>query len=86
MSASSDLSLKIVLENPVNNQRMTFTADVPKVAEIDEFKAGHYYPFKITINYFTGIEVSASIEPWRPGWADGGDNDAIGEDQPSGIL
>ena len=65
---------------------MQFTAAVPKVTEIDEFKAGHYYPFKIIVNHFTGIEISASVEAWQPGWADGGDRDAIGDDTPTGSL
>ena len=86
MPTSSDLNLKITLENPVNGERMQFTAAVPKVTEIDEFKAGHYYPFKIIVNHFTGIEISASVEAWQPGWADGGDRDAIGDDTPTGSL
>ena len=86
MPTSSNLSLKITLENPANGQRMLFVAAVPKVTEIDEFKAGHYYPFKITVNHFTGIEISASVDAWQPGWAEGGDRDTIGEDAPTGTL
>lgn len=86
MSASSDLSLKITLENPANGQTMQFVASVPKVTEIEEFKAGHYYPFKITVNHFNEIEISASVDAWQPGWSEGSDRDTIGEDTPSGSL
>ena len=47
------------------------------------FEEGKYYPFTITINYFTGIEISANIEPWENGFAPGTENDSIGEDAPS---
>lgn len=86
MSTSSDLSVTITLENPVNGERMQLTAAIPKVTDIEEFKPGHYYPFKITVNHFTGIEISASVEPWRPGWSDDDDRDTIGEDTPTGSL
>ena len=86
MTASSELSIKVTLENPDTGQRMAFVSDIPKVDDIDSFLAGHYYPFTITINHFTGIEISAAIEPWQPGWSGGEDMDAIGEDRPSGTL
>ena len=66
---------------------MTTSANFPAIpAEIVEFKEGNYYPFVITINYFTGIEIKADIDPWQLGWAEGTENDKIGEDAPSGNL
>lgn len=87
MSTSEKLTIKITLENPYNGKREVFSADFPEIpAGILEFKEGSYYPFVITINYFTGIEITADIDPWLLGWANGTENDKIGEDAPSGKL
>ena len=88
MDASEKLTIKITLENPYNKKREVFEAEFPAIPEeVKRFEEGKYYPFTITINYFTGVEISASLDPWKNGW-DGLDteNDKIGEDAPSGTF
>lgn len=88
MDASEKLTIKITLENPYNKKREVFEAEFPAIPEeVKRFEEGKYYPFTITINYFAGVEISASLDPWKNGW-DGLDteNDKIGEDAPSGTL
>ena len=73
--------------NEYNNKREVFEAKFPAIPEeVKRFEEGKYYPFNITINYFTGVEISASIDPWQYGWSEGTENDNIGEDAPSGAL
>lgn len=87
MDASEALTIKVTLENPYNNKREVFEAKFPAIPEeVKRFEEGKYYPFNITINYFTGVEISASIDPWQYGWSEGTENDNIGEDAPSGAL
>ena len=87
MDASEKLTIKVTLENPYNGKRETFEAKFPKLpAEIVRFEEGKYYPFTITINYFAGVEISASIDPWQNGWTENTENDNLGEDVPSGEL
>ena len=84
MDAAGKLTIIVTLLNPYNNKVEVFEADFPKLpVEIIRFEEGKYYPFTITINYFTGIEISANIDPWVLGWGAGTENDSIGEDAPS---
>lgn len=87
MDASEILTIKVTLENPYNKKREVFEANFPAIPEeVEKFEEGKYYPFKITINYFTGVEISAELDPWQFGWSEGSENDNIGEDTPSGRL
>lgn len=87
MDATNELTIKVTLENPYNKQREVYEAKFPAIPEeVKMFEEGKYYPFKITINYFAGVEISASLDPWKNGWTEGTENDNIGEDAPSGSL
>jgi hypothetical protein len=82
--STQNLTIVVTLQNPFNKKEEVFEAAFPKLpANILTFEEGRYYPFTITINYFTGIEISANIEPWENGFAPGTENDNIGEDAPS---
>jgi hypothetical protein len=84
MATEGKLTIAVTLLNPYNKKVEVFEADFPTLpVEILSFEEGKYYPFTITINYFTGIEISANIEPWENGFAPGTENDSIGEDAPS---
>ena len=84
MATEGKLTIVVTLLNPYNKKVEVFEADFPTLpVEILSFEEGKYYPFTITINYFTGIEISANIEPWENVFAPGTENDSIGEDAPS---
>ena len=82
MDTAGKLTIIVTLLNPYNKRTEVFEADFPKV-DVTRFEEGKYYPFTITINYFTGIEISANLDPWVLGWGAGTENDSIGEDAPS---